>query len=85
MHYQWFKNGNIGKLRTTSGLPKYGLDKVIFSSGNFTVLHIGAGRITIWLFVVNFNFVFSIGQRLWSDGILIPVLRQAPPVVCHAT
>jgi len=32
---------------TTSGLPKYGLDKVIFSSGNSTVLHIGAGRITI--------------------------------------
>ena len=62
------------------GLPKYGLDKVIFSSGNSTVLHIGAGRITIWLFVVNFNFIFSIGQRFRAGRYKISHLQQYLPV-----
>jgi hypothetical protein len=36
-----------------------------------------AGRFSIWLLVVNFNFSFSIGLQFWADVFQIPQQRQA--------
>jgi ABC-type uncharacterized transport system permease subunit len=40
-------------------------------------------RISIWLFVVNFNFIFSIGQRFRAGRYKISHLQQYLPVVRH--
>jgi len=40
-----------------------------------------AGRFSIWLLVVNFNFIFSIGLQFRADVFQIPQQRQALPVV----
>jgi hypothetical protein len=51
----------------------------------FASLYFGSGRrISIWLFVVNFNFIFSIGQRfragrsMNSPPAAIPARYQQP-------
>jgi hypothetical protein len=36
---------------------------------------------SIWLFVVNFNFIFSIGQRFWAERYKISYLQQYLPVL----
>jgi hypothetical protein len=38
-------------------------------------------RVSIWLFVVNFNFIFSIGQRFRAGRYKISHLQQYLPVV----
>jgi hypothetical protein len=39
----------------------------------FASLYFSSGRrISIWLFVVNFNFIFSIGQRFGKSGKVDP-------------
>jgi hypothetical protein len=43
-----------------------------------------AGRFSIWLLVVNFNFIFLIGLQFRADVFQIPQQRQALPVVCYA-
>ena len=43
----------------------------------FASLYFGSGRrISIWLFVVNFNFIFSIGQRFRAGRYKISHLQQ---------
>jgi hypothetical protein len=40
-----------------------------------------AGRFSIWLLVVNFNFIFLIGLQFRADVFQIPQQRQALPVI----
>ena len=42
-----------------------------------------AGRFSIWLLVVNFNFSFLIGLQFRADDFQIPQQRQALPVGCN--
>ena len=42
-----------------------------------------AGRNSIWLFVVNFNIGFSIGQRVRDGRYKIPHLQQYLSVMCN--
>jgi hypothetical protein len=42
------------------GLALLGQDVVIFICGNMAAV-VRAGRFSIWLLVVNFNFIFLIG------------------------
>jgi hypothetical protein len=48
------------KLLPTLGLALLGQDVVIFICSNMAAL-VRAGRFSIWLLVVNFNFIFLIG------------------------
>jgi hypothetical protein len=70
-------------MRTTGGLPKYGLTQVIFISGNSILLHIQPTEFYS-AFCCYLHQQFFNHQRLWADGILIPVLRQALSVVRQA-
>jgi hypothetical protein len=48
----------------------------------FASLYFCSGRrVSIWLFVVNFNFIFSIGQQFRAGHYKISHLQQALPVV----
>ena len=48
----------------------------------FASLYFCSGRrISVWLFVVNFNFIFSIGQRFRAGHYKISHLQQYLPVV----
>jgi hypothetical protein len=43
----------------------------------FASLYFGSGRrVSIWLFVVNLNFIFSMGQRLQAGRYKISHLQQ---------
>jgi hypothetical protein len=72
-----------GEIRAAANMNFASAGADATSRHTITVLHIGAWQITIWLFVVNFNLIFSISSGSGLDGILIPVLRQAPPVSGH--
>ena len=69
-------------MRTTGGLPKYGLTEVIFGICNSIVLHIGLDIIYL-AFCCYLHLQFFNHHRFRADGILIPVLRQALSVVRH--
>ena len=50
----------------------------------FASLYFGSGRrISIWLFVVNFNFIFSIWQRFRAGRYKISHLQQYLSVMRH--
>ncbi len=68
--------------RTTGGLPKYGLNNVIFNCGNSIVLHIGLDIIYL-AFCCYLHLKFYNHHRYRADVILIPVLRQALSVSRH--
>jgi hypothetical protein len=61
------------------GLALLGQDVVIFIFSNMAAF-VQAGRFSIWLLVVNFNFSFSIGLQFRADVFQIPQQRQALPV-----
>ena len=67
----------------TLGLALLGQDVVIFISSNMAAV-VRAGRFSIWLLVVNFNFIFLIGLQFRADVFQIPQQRQALPVMRHA-
>ena len=78
-----FGSTEISKLRPTSGLPQFGPDEYILS---FTQPLLFSHQLDSSLIrfdgkrkIRSFNLV-----RLPADGILIPKLRQAVDVVCHA-
>jgi hypothetical protein len=61
------------------GLALLGHDVVIFNCSNMAAF-VRAGRFSIWLLVVNFNFIFLIGLQFRADVFQIPQQRQALPV-----
>jgi hypothetical protein len=63
-------------------LALLGQDVVIFISSNMAAV-VRAGRFSIWLLVVNFNFIFLIGLQFRADVFQIPQQRQALPVGCN--
>jgi hypothetical protein len=62
--------------QATLGLALLGQDVVIFICSNMAAV-VRAGRFSIWLLVVNFNFIFLIGQQFRADVFQIPQQRQA--------
>jgi len=64
------------------GLALLGLDVAIFTYSNMAAV-VRAGRFSIWLLVVNFNFIFLIGLQFRADVFQIPQQRQALFVVRH--
>jgi len=71
---------NYRRFSTTGGLPKYGLTLGIFGICNSTVLHIQLDIIYL-AFCCYLQLQFFNHHRYRADGILIPVLRQALPVM----
>jgi hypothetical protein len=63
-------------------LALLGQDVVIFISSNMAAV-VRAGRFSIWLLVVIFNFSFSIWLQFRADVFQIPQQRQALNVVRH--
>jgi hypothetical protein len=64
-------------------LALLGLGVVNFIFSNMAAV-VRAGRFSIWLLVVNFNFIFSIGLQFRADDFQIPQQRQALFVGRHA-
>jgi hypothetical protein len=60
------------------GLALLGQDVVIFIGSKMAAV-VRAGRFSIWLLVVNFNFSFSIGLQFRADVFQFPQQRQALP------